>query len=40
MTDTTDNFIRYLQLVIYINILLVICTDVRGVVVPTMAYQS
>ena len=37
MTETTDNFIPYLRLVIYINILLGICIGVRGGVVPTVA---
>ena len=40
MTETTDDFILYLRLVVYVNILLVICIGVRGVVVPTVAYQS
>ena len=40
MTETTDNFIPYLRLVIYLNILLLICLGVGGVVVPTVAYQS
>ena len=40
MTETTDNFIPYVRLVIYVNILLVICIGVRGVMVPTVAYQS
>ena len=31
MTETTDNFIPYLRLVIYVNILLGICIGVRGV---------
>ena len=37
MTETTDNFIPHLRLVIYVNILLGICIGVRGVVVPTVA---
>ena len=40
MTETTDNFIPYLRLVIYVNNLLGICICVRGVVVPTVAYQT
>ena len=40
MTETTDNFIPYLRLVLYVNILSVTCTGVRGVVVLTVAYQS
>ena len=38
MTETTDNFIPYLHFVINVNILLVICIGVRGVVVPNVAY--
>ena len=40
MTETTDNFISYLRLVIYVNILMGTGICVRGVVVPTVAYQS
>ena len=40
MTETTDNFIPYLQLVMYVNILFVICIGVRGVLVLTVAHQS
>ena len=40
MTETTDNFIPYLRLVIYVNVKMIICISVRGVVVPTVAYQS
>ena len=40
MMEITDNFIPYLRLVMYVNILLEICIGVRGVVVPTVAYQS
>ena len=40
MTETTDNFIPYLRLVIYVNNLLGNCICVRGVVVPTVAYQT
>ena len=40
MTETTDNFIPYLRLVIYVNILKVICIGDRGVVVQMVAYQS
>ena len=39
MTETTDNFVPYLRLVIYVNILLEICIGIRGKVVPTVAYQ-
>ena len=40
MTETTDNFIPYLRLVVYVNNLLVLSIGVRGVVVQTVAYQS
>ena len=37
MTETTDNFIPYLRLFIYVNILLRICNGVCGIVVSTVA---